>query len=160
MVITFKLFALDFQVYNAVQLIIVCLRIFLFFQSWAIAYIHSCVYSNVVKSSNLQCIAWWFLHSFISLSPPLRSECRPFQYSVCAQSCSGVWLFVTPCVACQTPLSMGFPRQEYCSGLPFPSPGNLPDPEIEPLFPSLAGRFFSAEPPGKPLWNDYHVKIS
>ena len=119
MVITFKLFALDFQVYNAVQLIIVCLRIFLFFQSWAIAYIHSCVYSNVVKSSNLQCIAWWFLHSFISLSPPLRSECRPFQYSVCAQSCSGVWLFVTPCVACQTSLSLEFSRQEYRSGFRF-----------------------------------------
>ena len=37
-------------------------------------------------------------------------------------------------VACQAPLSMGFPRQEYWSGLPFPFPGDLPDPEIEPNF--------------------------
>ena len=36
-------------------------------------------------------------------------------------------------VACQVPLSMGFPRQEYWSGLPFPSPGDLPDPGIEPV---------------------------
>ena len=38
-------------------------------------------------------------------------------------------------IACQAPLSMGFPRQEYWSGLPFPSPGNLPDPRIEPTSP-------------------------
>ena len=45
---------------------------------------------------------------------------------------SCVWLFATPwTVACQAPLSMGFPRQEYWSGLPFPTPGNLPNPGIE-----------------------------
>ena len=44
---------------------------------------------------------------------------------------------VTPwTVARQAPLSMGFPRQEYCSGLPFPSPGNLPNPEIKPPSPA------------------------
>ena len=43
-----------------------------------------------------------------------------------------------------------FPRQEYWSGLPFPPPGDLPDPGIEPMSPALAGRFFTAEPPGKP----------
>ena len=79
----------------------------------------------------------------------------------CLVTKSYIWLFVTPWpVACQTPLSMGFPRQEYWSGLPFPAPGDLPDPEVEPLSPSLAGGFFTAEPPGKPLWNDYHIKIS
>ena len=55
-------------------------------------------------------------------------------------------------VACQTPLSMGFSRQEHWSGLPFPSPGDLPDPEIEPASPvppALAGRLFTSEPPGK-----------
>ena len=52
--------------------------------------------------------------------------------------------------ACQTPLSMGFPRQEYWSGLPFASPGDLLDPRIEPESPALAGRFFTTEPPGKP----------
>ena len=45
---------------------------------------------------------------------------------------------------------MGFPRQEYRSGLPFPSPGDLPDPVIEPESPELAGGFFTTEPPGKP----------
>ena len=45
---------------------------------------------------------------------------------------------------------MGFLRQEYWSGLPFPSPGDLSDPGIEPVSPALAGGFFTAEPPGKP----------
>ena len=46
---------------------------------------------------------------------------------------SRVQLFATPwTVACQAPLSMGFSRQEYWSGLPFPSPGDLPDPGIKP----------------------------
>ena len=59
--------------------------------------------------------------------------------------------FATPwTVACQAPLSMGFPRQEYWSGLPFPSPGDLPNPGIEPLSPALEGGFFTTEPPGKP----------
>ena len=45
-------------------------------------------------------------------------------------------------VACQAPPSMGFSRQEYWSGLPFPSPGDLPDPEIEPLSTCIIGRRF------------------
>ena len=45
---------------------------------------------------------------------------------------------------------MGFPRQEYWSGLPFPSPGDRPSLRIEPMSPALAGRFFTTEPPGKP----------
>ena len=54
-------------------------------------------------------------------------------------------------IAHQASLSMGFPRQEYWSRLPFPSPGDLPDLGIEPESPSLAGGFFATEPPGK-LW--------
>ena len=46
---------------------------------------------------------------------------------------------------------MGFPRQEYWSVLPFPSPGDLPDPGIKPTSIALAGRFFLPEPPGKPI---------
>ena len=49
-------------------------------------------------------------------------------------------------VACQASLSMGFPRPEYWSGLPFPSPGDLPNPGIEPesfMSPALAFRFFT-----------------
>ena len=54
------------------------------------------------------------------------------------KSLSHVRLFVTPwTVAHQAPLSMGFSRQEYWSGLPFPSPGDLPDPGIEPGSPAL-----------------------
>ena len=51
------------------------------------------------------------------------------------------------------PLFMAFPRQEYWSGLSFPSPGDLPDPGIEPESPVLAGGFFKTEPPGKPVFN-------
>ena len=46
---------------------------------------------------------------------------------------------------------MGFPRQEYWTRLPFPSPGELPDPEIEPVSPALASGFFTTEPPGNPM---------
>ena len=42
-------------------------------------------------------------------------------------------------------------RQEYWSGLPFPFPGDIPDPEIKPMSPTLAGGFYTTEPPGKPL---------
>ena len=62
---------------------------------------------------------------------------------------SRVLLFATPwMVAPQAPLSMGFPRQEYWSGLPFPSPGDLSAPGTEPASPALADRFFTTEPPG------------
>ena len=58
--------------------------------------------------------------------------------------------FATPwAVAHKAPLSIGFPRQDYWSGLPFPSPADLPDLGIKPVSPALAGRFFTAEPPGK-----------
>ena len=58
---------------------------------------------------------------------------------------------VTPqTIARQTPPSMGFPRQEYWSGLPFLSPGDLPDPGIEPGSPALEAEALPSEPPGKP----------
>ena len=53
-------------------------------------------------------------------------------------------------VAHQTLLSMGFPRQEYWSGLLFPSSGDFPEPGIKSASPALAGRFFITELPGKP----------
>ena len=53
-------------------------------------------------------------------------------------------------VAHLPPLSMEFSRQECWSELPFPSPGDLPDPEIIPMSPALADSFFTTEPPGKP----------
>ena len=66
------------------------------------------------------------------------------------KSLSHVQLFVTLwTVARQASPSMGFSRQEYWSRLPFPSPGDIPDPEIKPVSPALAGRFFTTEPPEK-----------
>ena len=57
---------------------------------------------------------------------------------------------VTPwTAACQASLSMKSPRQQYWSGFPFPSPGDLPDPKIEPTSSPFAGRLFTTEPPGK-----------
>ena len=59
--------------------------------------------------------------------------------------------FVTPwTVVHQAPLSMGFLRRDYWSGLPFPSPWNLPNPGIKPTSPALAGRFFTTERLGSP----------
>ena len=46
-------------------------------------------------------------------------------------------------------MSIGFPRQEYGSGMPFPSPAGLPDPGVEHMSPALAGGFLTTEPPGK-----------
>ena len=63
---------------------------------------------------------------------------------------SRVLLFATPwTVAHQAPLSIGFSRQEHWSVLPFPSPGDLPDPGIEPRSPALQADALTSEPPGK-----------
>ena len=71
--------------------------------------------------------------------------------SLKVKSLSHVWLFVTPCtVACQASPSTGFSRQEYWSGLMFSSPGNLPDPGMEPGSPALQADSLPSEPLGKP----------
>ena len=68
------------------------------------------------------------------------------------KSLSRVGLFATPwTVAYQAPLSMRLSRQEYWSGSPFPSPGYLPDPGIEPGSPALESDTLTSEPQGKPL---------
>ena len=76
----------------------------------------------------------------VAFSAFLRNECM-------LGCCSRVWLFVTPwTVARQAPLFMEFSRQEYCSGLPLPPPGDLSNPEIEPTSlkpPALAGGFIT-----------------
>ena len=79
---------------------------------------------------------------------------KPFAIVVKTQSkvyIQCVQLFVTLwTAACPAPLSTGFFRQEYWCGLPFPPPGDLPNPGIEPMSPALARGFFTTEPPGKP----------
>ena len=68
------------------------------------------------------------------------------------KSLSHVRFFATPwTVAHQAPPSMEFSRQEYWSGLPFPSPGDLPNPGIEPRSPALQTDTLLSEPPGKPV---------
>ena len=75
------------------------------------------------------------------------------------QLLSCIWLFVTPqTLACQAPLSMVFLRQQCLSGLPFPSPGDLPNPGIKSATPSLAGGFFTAESRGKHFYSLYSIK--
>ena len=80
----------------------------------------------------------WIINIYITLGVCVRAKslqscptlCDPMDY-----------------IACQSPLSMGFFRQEYWSGLPYPSPGDLSDPGIEPASPvslALAGMFFTA----------------
>ena len=76
------------------------------------------------------------------------------------KSLSHVRLFGTPwTVAHQAPLSMGFSRQEYWSGLPFPSPGELPDPGTEPVSPALQANALTSEPPGKPTSVGIYIYI-
>ena len=73
---------------------------------------------------------------------------------MCAWLVSCVQLFMTSwTVAHHAPLFIEFSWQEYLVRLPFPTPGHLPDPGIEPMSPvspALTGRFFTTEPPGKP----------
>ena len=78
---------------------------------------------------------------------------------MCAWSLGCVQFFVTPWTAThQAPLSTGLPRQEYWSGLPFPPPGDLPKPGVEPAsltFPALTGGFFTT----CATWEALHVCI-
>ena len=74
------------------------------------------------------------------------SQCQALCVCVCVCAC----LVVTPwTVTQQDPLSLGFPRQEYWSGLPFPPPEDLPDPGIEPRSPALQVDSLPSELPGK-----------
>ena len=75
---------------------------------------------------------------------------------LCAQSLSRVRLFGAPgTVARQAPLSMGFPGQEYCSGLPFPSAGDLLDPGTKPTSPALAGSLYRLRHKGSPSIREF-----
>ena len=81
----------------------------------------------------------------------LKQSTGEREEKVKVKSLSRVRFFVTPwTVAHQAPPSMGFSRQEYWSGLPFPSPGDLPDPGIKPRSPALQAKALTSEPPGKP----------
>ena len=87
-------------------------------------------------------------------SHPVPYETDILNHSIVSEwvkSLSRVWLFATPWTsAYQASPSMGFSRQEYWSGLPFPSPGDLPDPGIEPGSPTLEADALTSEPQGSP----------
>ena len=84
----------------------------------------------------------------------------PTSQKVKVKSLSRVWLFATPwTVAYQSPQSMEFSRQEYWSGLPFPSPGDLPDAGIEPRSPALQADAWPSEPPGNPLLHRSRMQL-
>ena len=91
------------------------------------------------------------------------TELLPFDLylAVCVHMLSHVWFFVTSLtVACHAPLSMGFSRQVYWYALPFPSPGDLPNPGIQHQSPALSGGFFTIELPGKPLSGYWSESVS
>ena len=96
---------------------------------------------------------WSF--SCVCFCPHLLFLQRPSHTGIVVlQSLNHVQLSVTPrTVALQAPLSMGFSRREFWSGLPCPPPEDLPNPEIKPMSlasPALGGGFFTTEPPGMP----------
>ena len=94
-------------------------------------------------------LAFWYISNI-----KLNCTIKELSSFLKVKSLSGVQLFATPwTVAYEASLSMGFSRQEYWSGLPFPSPGDLPDPGIEPGSPTLEAEALTSEPPGKPYLN-------
>ena len=96
-------------------------------------------------------LGWQILVFIILCSSPFLVSTIPLVcYVVCLLAKSCLPLCDPMDVAHQAPLSVELSRQEYWSGLPFSSPGDLPDPEIKSGSPALAGEFFTTEPPGKP----------
>jgi len=97
------------------------------------------------------------LHTTVWLSLFTFREAKPMYTHTYIKICKWKWhsshaqLFVTPRTSAhQAPLSMGFSRQGYWSGSPFPSPGDLPDPGLKPWFPALQAVSLLTELPGKP----------
>ena len=90
------------------------------------------------------------------------SRCKEGAFKVMCVSCSVVSYSFQPLEYClQGSISMGFSRQKYWSGQPFPSPGDLPNPGIKPRFPSLQADSSPSEPPGKPclIYNMSLIKL-
>ena len=98
----------------------------------------------------LPCKSWIFERMLTSAS---TDSVKVLVALSCPNLCAAPWT-----VAHQAPLSMGFSRQEYWSGLPFPSPGDLPDPGIKPRFPALEADSLLSELPGKPTEAGHKLK--
>ena len=125
---------------------------------------HLQIWSHLKNLSSMKDFASGIFYVFSKVEPFLHL-CNNLSHNKWVLFTSGFYccfshqvvsdIFVTPwTITLQAPLSMGFPRQKYCCGLPFPSPGDLPNQQIEPISPAsltLAGMFFTTEPPEKPL---------
>ena len=93
-----------------------------------------------------------WIHVYAWLSPFTVHYCNIVNQLWVWKLLSGIQLFVIPwTVACRVPLSMEFSRQEYWSGLPFPSPRDLLNPGIKPRYPALCADALPSKQPGKPL---------
>ena len=94
-----------------------------------------------------------FIRHILNKATPSRLEDTADLHNCCCLDAkSGPTLVTLWTVAYQVPLPMGFPRQEYWSGLPFSSPGDPPNPGIKLTSPALASGFFTTEPHEKPLF--------
>ena len=125
-----------------------------------------CSFARICEIIQYLCFSVWFISLSVIPSRSIHVNARfhyfhwlssilLYVYAIycCCLVIKYVQLFCNPMdCSCQTPLFVGFPRQEYWSGLPFPSPGHLPSPEIECMSPALAGWFFPAEQLGKPMF--------
>ena len=115
---------------------------------WRKKYPELLITSNMFKYQQHRLIAKWVVSANLQKKEELAmttASCMCIR--VCAPSVNRVWLFAAPqTMVHQAPLPMGFSRQVYWSGFPFPTPGDLPNPGIEPtspVSPALAGRFFT-----------------
>ena len=89
----------------------------------------------------------------------LSHDTRLKQLCTHAKSLQSCLTLCDPVVACEAPLAMGFSRQEYWSGLPCPPPGDLSDPGIKPGYPTLVGRFFTTEQPGRSIPSPKNIQL-
>ena len=127
---------------------------FIYNQIWngnAIATLKKLIYFNWRIITLQYSDGFFHILTWISHIATLFTTFYAFRYPSVCQLLSRVQLFVTSWTAAhQAPLSIGFSRQEYWSGLPFPSPGDLPDPGIEPGSPALQADSLPTELWGKP----------